>query len=350
VIRRARRRPSRLRFATGVAAVETLLAAPVVLLLGLAALQWGLIFHAHQAISHAAHQGARAGSLEQASATVIERGLADGLSPWLFGSSGPQDHQESLNRSRLAFKQGIAQGWIRWRQLSPGPLSFVDWAVPARDAMGDPIVGAREIPNDNLGFSLALASPVSGIAGYRHGSPVGVASGQTLADANLLKIEFVYAAPLTVPLVGRLAAWIMKAFDRCADIQRGEPILGLLAFGRGAFAPSTSGSWRCAFYQGVDAQGRMRPRWPIKVAATVRMQSPARHMGEDSPASEAGLSGPTLGAGMVDPSSLFDPIPVADLNPNGASPTGDGSVDRAQGFLQLGGQRLSPPPLMCSGS
>ncbi|MGA0796985.1 MAG: TadE/TadG family type IV pilus assembly protein, partial [Quisquiliibacterium sp.] len=49
--------------ATGVAAIETLLAAPVVLLLGLAALQWGLVFHAHQALSHAAHQGARAGSL-----------------------------------------------------------------------------------------------------------------------------------------------------------------------------------------------------------------------------------------------------------------------------------------------
>jgi len=338
------------RLATGVAAIETLLAAPVVLLLGLAALQWGLVFHAHQAISHAAHQGTRAGSLEQASATVIERGLADGLSPWLFGSSGPQDHQENLNRSRLVLQQGIAQGWIRWRQLSPSPLSFADWAVQARDAMGDPIAGAREIPNDNLGFSLALASPSSGIAGYRHGSPVGVASGQTLADANLLKIEFVYAAPLTVPLVGRLAAWIMRVFDQCADVRGSAPSLGLLAFGQIASAPSPSSPWRCAFYQGADAQGRMRPRWPIKVAATVRMQSPARQAGEESSASDAASFGPTLGAGIVDPSSGFDPIPVAELNPDGASATEDGSFDRAPGFLKLGGERLLPPPAMCTGS
>jgi hypothetical protein len=343
------------RFTTGVAAIETLLAAPVVLLLGLAALQWGLVFHAHQAISHAAHQGARAGSLAQASPDAIEQGLADGLSPWLFGSSGPQDHQENLSRSRLALRHGIAQGWIRWRQLSPGTLSFADWAVQARDAMGEPVVGAREIPNDNLGFSLLSATPASGIAGYRHGAPVGVASGQTLADANLLKIEFVYGAPLTVPLVGRLAAWIMRAFDRCAGAQESPPRLGLLDFGRAsamqtaAAAQEAPSSWRCAFYQGSDTQGRMQARWPIKLAATIRMQSPARQAGQESTAIEAAWRGASLGAGVVDPSSSFAPVPVAELNPHAASPSEDGSFDRAPGFLKIGGQRLSPPPPMCTG-
>ncbi|MEK9777253.1 MAG: hypothetical protein VW339_14115, partial [Quisquiliibacterium sp.] len=104
-----------------------------------------------------------------------------------------EEHQANLNRSRLELAHGIARGWIRWQQLSPGVQSFVDWAVPARDQLGDIIAGEREIPNDNLGVVARAGSPTTGISGYRYGAAVGAASGQTLADANLLKIELVYA-------------------------------------------------------------------------------------------------------------------------------------------------------------
>ena len=57
------------------------------------------------------------------------------------------------------------------------------------------------------GWILARAHARSGdpalLSGY-------IGGGQTLADANLLKIEFTYGVPLTVPLAGRLGAWVMR--------------------------------------------------------------------------------------------------------------------------------------------
>ena len=46
----------------------------------------------------------------------------------------------------------------------------------------------------------------------------------------------------------------------------------------------------------------------------------------------------------------FAPIPIDEVNPNGVGPTEDGSIDRAPGFLRLGGDRLSEAPAMCTGA
>jgi len=59
---RSRRTPGVRCRQSGVAALETLLAAPVALLLGLSALQWALVFHGRIAVGHAAQEAVRAGS------------------------------------------------------------------------------------------------------------------------------------------------------------------------------------------------------------------------------------------------------------------------------------------------
>lgn len=329
----------------GIAAVETLLAAPIVLLLGLSALQWALVFHAHQAISHAAIEGARAASVDHASAAALERGLARGLAPWLYGATGPEDHAQGIARAQAELARGRAAGWTSWRRLSPTRESFDDWAVVARDDDGQPVEGVVEIPNDNLDLRSAATLPASGVAGYRGGEPIGTASAQTLADANLLKVEFTYGAPLTVPLVGRLAAWLMRAIDGC-DAPPAPLRLGTVDLGR----PEPSAApraWVCAYYASIDEGGRATPRWPVRVSATVRMQSPARDRDAGAVRTDEPLAGPALGAGEVDDARTFEPVPPRRLNPAGAGPVHDGSADRAPGFLRIGGDRLTASPEPC---
>jgi len=329
----------------GIAAIETLLAAPVVLLLGLSALQWALVFHGYQAVSHAALEAARAGSLDHAYAAAVERGLARGLAPWLFGSTGPEDHAANIARAGADLARGKAAGWASWRRLSPTTQSYEDWAVTARDADGNPIPGLVEIPNDNLTVSSGAMLPSSGVSGYRDSEPIGAASAQTLADANLLKIEFTYGVPLTVPLIGRVAAWLMRAIDGCPE---SAVPMRLGAVDLGTPQPATERrSWACAHYAATGDDGRARPRWPVRVSATVRMQSPARDRDAAEARREDPLTGEALGRGEVDGPSSFDPVPLDEVNPDGAGPTEDGSADRAPGFLKIGADRLMEPPGMC---
>jgi hypothetical protein len=340
----------------GVAALETVLAAPLVLLLGMAAVQWGLVFHGHQAISHAAQQGGRSGSVNHASPDSIERGLAHGLAPWLYGSSGPEDHQQNLLEARRELRRGIVAGWAIWRQLSPTTQSFFDWGVSASDARGDPLPGVKEIPNDNLNLGGGQLRPVSGVIRYRGSEPIGTASGQTLSDANLLKIEFIYGVPLTVPVIGRFAAWVMRGVNGCGVSSQQQPRLGLFTRRDVIELPTAdpglaagSRAWTCPFYEATDLSGRARPRWPVKVAATVRMQSPARPGGAEQAGSANGTEREALGKGEVDSADQFAPIPARQQNPSGADPTQDGSFDRAPGFLKLGANRLTEPPAACVG-
>lgn len=332
---------------SGIAALETLLAAPIVLLLGLSVLQWGLVFHGRQAVAHAAQEGARAGSVDHASGPAIERGLARGIAPWLFGASGPEDHVSNLARTGIHLNIGRAAGWVAWRRLAPTREGFVDWAEPARDAHGLAIEGLREIPNDNLALRDGDRMPGSGVAAYRGGEPVGRVSGQTLNDANLLKIEFIYGVPLTVPLVGRLAGWVMRGVDGCSGGDASALRLGTVDLGRPQRLENGR-AWACAHYEAVDERGAAKPRWPVRVSATVRMQSPARDA-EAAPA-RAGepQTAPPLGTGEVDPAKSFAPLPIDKLNPQGAGPGEDGSIDRAPGFLKFGADRLVEPPSACA--
>ncbi len=397
--------PVRARSQQGIAALETLLAAPIVLLLGMSVLQWALVFHGRGAVAHAAQEAARAGSVAHGSAQAIEAGLARGLSPWLHGAADLQEHQANLVRTRAHLAQGRAAGWLDWRRLAPTAESFTDWAQTARDADGEPIPGLLEIPNDNLSLRAGMRQPASGVAGYRGAEPIGAVSRQTLSDANLLKVEVVYGVPLTVPAIGGLAAWVMRRIDDCPGPAAGggtSPDAGLRLGALDLGVPerlTTPRTWACAHYNARGTDGRIRPRWPVRVSATVRMQSPARDADAAVPLSHGVAVGSPSGTGLpsaatgqgghggfpswraslapypvgngqgdgasgteaapspsgvtadsvgtVDAPAAFRPIPVRQQNPGGSSAAQDGSADRAPGFLQLGGNRLLPPPATC---
>src|SRR5690606_17085026 len=117
--------------------------------------------------------------------------------------------------SSVQLRQGLAAGWIAWRQPAPTIESFGDWGEPARDAAGYPAAGLAEVPHRSPRWDSSLL-PSSGTTGLRGAEPIGARSQQTLTDANLLKLELRYGVPMTVPLVGRIAVWLMRIVDGCA--------------------------------------------------------------------------------------------------------------------------------------
>ncbi len=359
----------------GATLVEALIALPIVLLLGLGALQWILLFHARTALEYALVEAARAGSVAQARPGAIEDGLARGLMPFWYGVGASRPWAAAIGASGVRLRQGLAAGWIVWRQISPTLESFGDWGEPALDAAGRPMPGVLEIPNDGLQWS-ALRQPAGGVAGLRDAEPIGARSHQTLNDANLLKLELRYGMPMTVPLVGRIAVWVMRIVDGCAA-PSGRWV-GALDLGTPAPAAAPKG-WACAMYLAPNAAGAAVPRWPVRTTATVRMQSPARQsaMTPAGSGSPAHASPPVVPVGM--PSAGQDSVPspvlpgasgpfpapaveggvggVGDAGGAGGAgggflampaPNGGSGAGPASGWLRLGGDRSFSVPGACS--
>lgn len=340
----------------GFAAVESLLAVPVLLFVGLGAVQWALVHQARLALNLALHEAARAGSVLHAQPDAIRDGLARGLMPWLHGATDAAGHAQGLVRSRAHVAEAEARGWLRLERQSPTGASFADWAEPARDAFGEPIDGVREIPNDDLVHRATRAVPAGGIAGTRRGEPIGAASGQTLADANLLRLRMTYGVPLSVPVAGRLTAWALRAWHGCeVAAARTWGVLRLDAPPRGA-PPDPDA---CAMLAPADGGPA---RLPVSGSATVRMQTPSRDAGAAVPLAalpQAGRGAPPRGpVGGTSPGapegSVRDPgapdgmpgtPPAGDppaTPPSATVPTRPGGSTRPSGGL-LGGATVSDP-------
>lgn len=366
----------------GTAFVETLLALPIVLLLGLGALQWALLFHARTALEYALLEAARAGSVAQARPDAIEAGLGRGLMPFWFGVDATRPWPVAVGASAVQLRQGLAAGWVAWRQLAPTIDSFGDWGEPARDAAGYPVPGLVEIPNDSLQWS-SLRHPAGGVAGLRGDEPIGARSQQTLTDANLLKLELRYGVPMTVPLVGRIAVWVMRIVDGCAAPSARR--LGAVDLGTPSPSPAAAPrAWTCAMYLAPDASGTPVPRWPVRASTTIRMQSPARRSAMTPVRSQTAVPGAASGLApgvargtlqaappSTEPAAATWPAPPpaelpataftqpagAGLEPGSgnrsvavpATPSNDGSLARgASGWLEIGGERTFSVPGACS--
>jgi hypothetical protein len=295
------------------ALTELLVSLPILAGVGLGALQVSQVMRWRIHLGYVVNEAARQGVLEHALPIGVEAGMARGLVPILGGASNSASYAVSLATAQAHVQVGLAAGWLQWRQLSPTPQSFVDWAVPAKDSAGNLIAGQSEIPIDNMASRIKHQQPQSGVAAFRGTESIGVSSGQTLNDASILKIEMTYWVPLQIPWVGQWAARLAQSTAGCTSF--------------------------CAAYFAPNAQGVPTPRWPIRVTSSMRMQTPARRAG----IAVVPTLGPqaSLGTGVVDDASSFTPVGVAVLNPNGADAQSDGSQYRGPGFLSVGGQRTS---------
>jgi hypothetical protein len=308
----------------GVSMFETVLAIPVLLFLGLAALQWMLVFQARYALTSALQDAARAGSVGFAQEQAITSGLARGLMPYLYGASDIVSFQANLVRANVHIQLAQTLGFSRIRMLSPTSESFADWARPARDAQGNIIAGLQEIPNDNLSGLASQQTSTGGASGVRLGYSVGASSRQSLSDANILKLELTYGVPLNVPFVGRITISVLKALNDCAN-------------------PSPVNA--CSFYDSFDENGQAIARLPVLVSAQVRMQTPARKSGYTTANVASTFSGDVLGAGNAGLKSDFKlhalPMNNPVINENSSQTNG------TSGFLKFGADRVIQIPEVC---
>lgn len=262
----------------GFSLVETLLALPILIFALFTLVQIGLLWHARFSLQHAVLVAARHASVSHGSDGAIRDGLVQGLLPLVGRSPAVSGIPESLLRSGAQLAEGLAMGWLRWEVVSPTRQSFQDWGVPAdRHLSPSAATGEIEIPSISLS-SLALRRlPASGVQHRSAGLPVGVASGQTLIEANLLTLRLHYGVPLNMPVAGQLIARSLALWSGCGWINtREKDKFGLVNYGDGADASLLSQSIQCRSLAARDLTGRWKPRWPVKVYATVTMQSNAR--------------------------------------------------------------------------
>jgi hypothetical protein len=329
----------------GASMVEFLIIAPILLLMGLGLVQFGMVFHAKSALNFALQEAARVGAVNNGDVAAIRDGLIAGLVPFMGGGRSQQDLLETRGRVAMELEMGGAGGWIRLRQLSPSPQSFSDWAEDSFDEGGNRV---REIPNASLPVLRCTRQPNSGLAGTRAstacptggGEPIGTDSRQTLSDANLLKLEMTYGVKLTIPLINRVVG---RALAMMAGCETPAP-QRLGALNLGTPTVETPQPANCAYYNARNAQGEVEPRIPVNLAVTVRMQSPARFAGNAgwfarvARARDPNTSGPQLGNGDMLPAVDFRPVPVTQLNPNGQAYASDTyAYEAGNGSAHFGG-------------
>jgi hypothetical protein len=183
---------TRARRQSGVATVEFAIVALVALVpLVLAVLQLGLLYVTKHTVQHATFLAARAGAVSHGSRPEMLRYLAKGLAPLHSGATrdlGPEDLPRAVAAAYArAYAEAQRPDRTRLRVLNPTRASFEDFERTRR--------GVREIPNV-----------------FVHGRP-GPRSGQTLEDANLLKLRVDYCAPLVVPLIDRIVTTALRRLD-----------------------------------------------------------------------------------------------------------------------------------------
>ncbi len=311
----------------GATLVEFVVAVPTVLFLLLALIQYGLLYHAKSQLNYAAFEAARAGTVQNADPGAIRTAFARAMTGYYGGGTSTAELAKSHARA-VTDTAGA-----RIEILSPTKESFDDYHSPALAKKLK--TGARVLPNANLAF---ITCP-SDVPGCKH-DPRSNASGQTLADANLLKLRITWGIPPNkqIPLVGRFMTWALGELNK-ADAD--------------------------AFRQGLVKAGRI----PVVTHIVMRMQSPAIEAGN------ASLPGPGNEGTPADPGPppkseplpecpLSDPMctakPVCDpaSDPDGCRPPGceqgDASCDPGcgknycclleKGFIHADGSPVSGEP------
>ena len=182
------------RRARGSAMIEFTVVAPVITLLGLAILQYGMLFFGKNQINHATFMAARAGSTGNANTGTVRNAYVKALIP-LYG--GGRDSAELAEAYGKALADTVAN--LRVEVLNPTKESFDDFNDAALEAR----YGARAIVN-------------SGQA-YRDPNVIGAASGQSIQDANLIKLRITHGYEPKVPLVNAIYRRYLRWLDPGTD-------------------------------------------------------------------------------------------------------------------------------------
>ena len=191
----------------GASMTEFIIVAPVLLLIGLALLQYALLFFTKNQVNHAAFMAVRAGSMHNATAESISTAYLRHLAPLYGGGSNVAEVAESAARAAVDM-----QGNYRLELINPTRASFDDFSEPALKEKHN--TSARVLPNS----SLPLRDP----------SVIKANSAQNIFDANLIKVRITHGYRPGVPLVAKVFATGLQAADAGQD----SFVSALLAKGR----------------------------------------------------------------------------------------------------------------------
>lgn len=165
----------------GQSMTEFIIVLPVLLLLVLGTIQFGLVYHAKATLNLAAFEAARAGALNHGNTAAMTLGLANGLRPLFTWST---DHGAVIDGFTLA--KGEAQDFSTIEVVNPTDEALDYWN--------------GRIPNDNLAYA-------------RDATPAGM----SLQDANILKIKVTYCYPLQILLLRNTIVSLLQAGGGAAD-------------------------------------------------------------------------------------------------------------------------------------
>jgi hypothetical protein len=182
---------------------EFVVIVPTLLAMALAAVQYGLVFHAKSNLNYAVFEGARAGTLNHASSASIQAALTRAFIPYYGGGRDPHELSHSASRAHTDLSRAL-----RIEILSPATESFDDYHSPAAARLLR--TSARVIPSTLIEHrSCPIDRPRC------NADPRSNRSGQTLADANLLKLRVTWGIPTAkhVPLAGRFFNWAVRALN-----------------------------------------------------------------------------------------------------------------------------------------
>ena len=180
----------------GAAMLEFAVVGPVIMLLGLAILQYSMLFFAKNQINYATFMAARAGSMSNASQSEIQQAYTKALIP-LYGGG-----QNSTELAAAYAKAGAdVAGHTRIELLNPTKESFDDWNDPGlQSTIGH---GKRVIPN--------------GGQSYKDPKAIGAASGQSIQDANLIKLRITQGYEPKIPLIRSIYTRYLQWLDTHTD-------------------------------------------------------------------------------------------------------------------------------------
>lgn len=240
------RRPQR-----GISMVETLIALPVLVLFTTSVIQFGLIYRAKITLEYAAHEAARAGSLNNAmplpfifrigNSTVPGAGTAKSAafealtnvftrgSVWqgLVKGMMPLEVRESS-------AGGVIKGWVATNKdliesacieyLNPTQTTFIDWGFIENTGTNRWIV---QIPNDTMRYRKPLpydykAKAMGSAAGIDDPTPPdaelrGTTSNKTLGETNVLHLRVHYGYRLGIPVANKIIIKSLQGYQFVAE-------------------------------------------------------------------------------------------------------------------------------------
>lgn len=184
----------------GSAMIEFTVVGPIITLFGLSMVQYGMLFFAKDQITHAGFMAAREGANANASLDKVYLAYVRALVPMYGGGQTAPELAGSLAKAAADIGPNSV-GNVNIELLNPTRESFDDWNDPA--LQNKLKTGSRRvIPNSGQAYK---------------DQKVGATSGQTLQDANLIKLRITHGYRPKVPLVGNIYGIYLKWLDPHTD-------------------------------------------------------------------------------------------------------------------------------------